>query len=253
MIVKDVRPGTTSSNPFHLKSISGTLFFSADNGTTGSELWKSDGTAAGTLLVKDIWPGAPNGTIGNFTELIHKLIFIGNDGVNGDKTWQSDGSVAGTKISSITTDGDGSMQELVETQTRIFASVNQTNVGSELWAVSYSAVLPLHVLLFSGKQEKETVSLQWTTSNEMDAAEFIIEKSIDGQAFQEIGEVAAQNRPGTHTYSFIDPSIGINRGQIYYRLKQVDVYDRWVYSRILTITISKKQTLSLFPTLLTGK
>ena len=38
--------------------MNGTLFFAADDGSQPSELWKSDGTAAGTILVKDIDPGS---------------------------------------------------------------------------------------------------------------------------------------------------------------------------------------------------
>ena len=38
--------------------MNGTLFFIANDGNAGNELWKSDGTDAGTVLVKDIRPGA---------------------------------------------------------------------------------------------------------------------------------------------------------------------------------------------------
>ena len=41
-----------------LTDVGGTLFFTADDGIHGRELWKSDGTEAGTVLVKDIDPGA---------------------------------------------------------------------------------------------------------------------------------------------------------------------------------------------------
>jgi len=49
--------GFNSSSPFSLKAVGDDLHFSADNGVTGSELWKSDGTEEGTVLVKDILDG----------------------------------------------------------------------------------------------------------------------------------------------------------------------------------------------------
>ena len=35
-----------------------TLYFRANDGTNGGELWKSDGTASGTMMVKDINNGS---------------------------------------------------------------------------------------------------------------------------------------------------------------------------------------------------
>ena len=45
-----------SSSPNNLTNIDGTLYFRADDGNGKTELWKSDGTAEGTVLVKDINP-----------------------------------------------------------------------------------------------------------------------------------------------------------------------------------------------------
>ena len=47
-------PGAGGSSPTELTNVDGTLFFAADDGAHGVELWKSDGTAAGTVLVADI-------------------------------------------------------------------------------------------------------------------------------------------------------------------------------------------------------
>ena len=44
--------------PHFLTEVGGTLYFVADDGMQGFELWTSDGTGAGTAIVKDIWPGS---------------------------------------------------------------------------------------------------------------------------------------------------------------------------------------------------
>src|SRR5262249_57937372 len=58
VLVKDINSGGTTSGPAYLTDVNGTLYFSANDGTHGTELWKSNGTAAGTVMVKDINPGS---------------------------------------------------------------------------------------------------------------------------------------------------------------------------------------------------
>ena len=55
-IVADICPGVGDSYPRKLTNVNGTLFFQADDGTHGDELWKSDGTEVGTVMVADIDP-----------------------------------------------------------------------------------------------------------------------------------------------------------------------------------------------------
>ena len=59
-LVKDINQSQglfNDSNPSHLTNVAGTLFFAADDGIHGQELWSSDGTAPGTQLVRDLNPG----------------------------------------------------------------------------------------------------------------------------------------------------------------------------------------------------
>jgi len=61
-LVKDIYRGSLGSRPSGLTDFDGTLLFFADDGAHPRspelhELWRSDGTAAGTKLVKDFYPG----------------------------------------------------------------------------------------------------------------------------------------------------------------------------------------------------
>ncbi len=50
------------SNPRKLTAVGNTLYFTADDGSYGEELWRSDGSEDGTLPMKDIMPGAASST-----------------------------------------------------------------------------------------------------------------------------------------------------------------------------------------------
>ena len=61
VMVKDIlvgSPGSLARLPPLMTNIGDTVYFTATDGVSGAELWKSNGTAAGTVLVQDINPGA---------------------------------------------------------------------------------------------------------------------------------------------------------------------------------------------------
>ncbi len=99
--VKDIRPGIGSSiridhGKGYLTNVSGTLYFSANDGTSGYELWKSDGTEEGTVPIKDIWVGSNNSNPRDLTNVSGTLFFGASEGINGRELWKSDGTEEGT-------------------------------------------------------------------------------------------------------------------------------------------------------------
>ena len=86
----------------------GPLFLVLSDDEAGAELWKSDGTDAGTVRVADINPG-PGGSIPHaLTPVGSKLYFVADDGVHGDEVWVSDGMAAGTHMVADVLPGPGS-------------------------------------------------------------------------------------------------------------------------------------------------
>src|SRR5262249_44994333 len=81
-----------------LTNVNGTLLFTADDGAAGRELWKSDGTAAGTILVHDIAVGAAGSNPSALTNVSGMLGFAADDVSHGREVWQSDGTPTGTVL-----------------------------------------------------------------------------------------------------------------------------------------------------------
>lgn len=76
----------------------GNLVFIASDGVSGRELWKSDGTAAGTVLVRDVLPGPESGLFFGLVRAGGFLYFTGQDIEHGSELWKTDGTAAGTAL-----------------------------------------------------------------------------------------------------------------------------------------------------------
>src|SRR5688500_3927349 len=80
-LVKDIKPGRgdgilSSVDPAPtMLGIGNTLYFSADDGASGRELWKTNGTPGSTLRVTDINPGAAGANPSRFTNVNGTLFF----------------------------------------------------------------------------------------------------------------------------------------------------------------------------------
>ncbi|OQP45136.1 hypothetical protein A4H97_32885 [Niastella yeongjuensis] len=61
-VLKHIGPTQGASTPRFITVLNGINYFVANNGIGGDELWRSDGTDAGTVMIKDIYPGI-NGTV----------------------------------------------------------------------------------------------------------------------------------------------------------------------------------------------
>ena len=109
-LLVDLDPGSSnygynySSYPAGFTEFDGKLYFSANDGESGTELFVTDGTAEGTQLLIDLNPGSSNYGYSyssspiNFTEFNDKLYFSANDGENGRELFVTDGTTEGTQL-----------------------------------------------------------------------------------------------------------------------------------------------------------
>lgn len=108
-------------------------------------------------------------------------------------------------------------------------------------------IMPVEWISFAANKQKNTVLLQWETVNEQNTKDFVVQHSLNGTDWNDIGIVnAAFNSPNVQQYKYVHtvPANGNN----YYRLLQRDVNDKKSLSKIVRATFTAdKNSFSVYP------
>ena len=140
----DLNP-SGESEPNNFSACGDILYFTANQGASGNELWKTDGTTDGTSLIKDINTalGIGSNPIG-LHKFNNELFFLANDGTGYD-LWKSDGTTSGTvKIKDFSFDINES--NIGATSSHLFIFMESDVDGWVLWKSDGTTVGTIHVM-----------------------------------------------------------------------------------------------------------
>ncbi len=136
VVVKNIMPDVFSSHPSRLTVFNYRLYFFADDGFKGYELWTHDGT--NTDMAKDIYQGptdcAPQSPAQRMAVLGDKLYFPADNGTNGLELYSHDGGGI-TQLESDIAAGLNSSEidEIIAANGKLYFNATNGTNGKELW------------------------------------------------------------------------------------------------------------------------
>lgn len=250
ILFPDIYGAALAGMDYHNRLFNGKLFMTADDGSTGNELWITNGTIDGTVMVKDINPDAPSGLsfsdFGFYTQ--SGFYFSADNGSEGLELWKSDGSTGGTSIvKDINPGTEGSFDHFVTfLNGHLYFTADENGDGkTELFKVDQQEVLPLSLIDFTAKLNGKGAMLDWSTTNEVNTKDFTVQRSYDGRRFDNIGTVKAAGTTIKKTsYQYYDAGVlQAGKNKAYYRLKMNDNDGKYSFSKTVAITIIPESQL----------
>ncbi len=137
------------------------------------------------------------------------------------------------------------------TQAAVPGAVRPPLTG-DIWYVSASLKpqqlisLPSTGVTLSAVLANNDVTLNWKTLTEVNSKKFEIERSTDGINFVKVGEKAAAGYSVTDiSYNHVDPNMSADI--YYYRLKIIDLDNRFTYSNNAIVRKGSVKSISVFP------
>ncbi|MBX7243081.1 MAG: T9SS type A sorting domain-containing protein [Bacteroidia bacterium] len=133
--IRTILPKNLPSNPRYFTDVNGTVYFSAETSALGRELYKTNGTSAGTS-VTNLNPGAAGSDPKGLIHYNGKLYFWGENPTNGREVWKAD--PAGGTVTLLKNVGSGGNSGYagndnfgIANNLLFFSGYNGTNYG--LW------------------------------------------------------------------------------------------------------------------------
>ncbi|MGN6401231.1 MAG: G8 domain-containing protein [Flavisolibacter sp.] len=115
------------------------------------------------------------------------------------------------------------------------ATASKTSGTAPYGFTSFSPTpLPVKYLGFSVAQQNNDVLIQWSTSEEVNASQYEVERSFDASNWSRIATIAAKgNSTNVNNYTCTDRNVASK--VIYYRIKQTDFNGKAAYTVIRSI------------------
>ncbi|MBC7874745.1 MAG: T9SS type A sorting domain-containing protein, partial [Ferruginibacter sp.] len=116
-----------------------------------------------------------------------------------------------------------------------------------LLGLNLDITLPVTLLHFSATKENASSKITWTTTQETNSREFVVERSVNGaNSWQIIATLpAAGNSTTPVDYIVYDPAPA--KGTNLYRLKSTNLDNQFEYSAIRRVNFDNKYTYSIYP------
>lgn len=97
ILLADIATGPADADPDGFVAVGGWSLFAATDSDGDRELWRTDGTIAGTSLLANLSP-AGSSAPAEFHPVAGGVLFTADDGPHGRELWFSDGTAAGTAM-----------------------------------------------------------------------------------------------------------------------------------------------------------
>jgi len=227
VMVKDINSDSSgsfdTSKKYQLVSFNGEIYFPVDDDSgDGVELWKSNGTADGTVMVKDIRSGSASSTPMYVDEILHKsavelngfLYFAANDGSKGRELWRTNGTEAGTALfADVRNGGTGSFpREFLVAMDKIFFKATSGSFGKELFVTDGTSTT-LFYDFYGGGNTHNNDGLGQSNSHLTlsDTALYLSAQTFDtGYELWRVDNISVANKPIWEIYPDLPASLSFN-------------------------------------------